>query len=369
MSTPRAVLEKQLNRLWYDGDRGSWPALLGVLLRPLEWLYRILLIIREWLLRGRAQQLADPITVIAIGNLVSGGAGKTPATLALDAALRARGVPAAIICRPYRAQDHDGRARVITVTDLARVRASEVGDEAMLLAWRSLLPVGVGRNRLDVAHHLLLMRPDLRVLLIDDGLQQRDLTCQQRLLVIDKRGFGNRRCLPAGPLREPPGDLRRFTGWVGNGLDAQRVQALAATPLPDRGGEMRQLPSGWVNLNHWDRIEQVPETTQALAGRLAGKHLLAVAGIASPAQFFDQLTTMGFRCECLALPDHDPDTVKRVLDELKQTRFAAVLMTEKDAVKFFHLPSAMRQNMWALRLEATLPDSFVTELLNGLKTS
>jgi tetraacyldisaccharide 4'-kinase len=369
MRMSREALEKQLNRHWYARDQGLQQTLLRVILRPLEWLYRILWAIREWRSRGRARHLPDPIMVIAVGNLVSGGAGKTPATLALASALRARGVPAAIICRAYRAGDHDGKARTLGATDLGAVRASEVGDEAMLLAWRSRLPVGVGRNRLDVAHRLLSEQADLRALLIDDGLQQRDVACQHQLLVIDKRGFGNRRCLPAGPLREPPADLRRFTGWIGNALDARQAAVLAASPLPSLGGEMKQTPSGWINLAQWDRPDQIPETTGMLASQLEGKNLLAVAGIASPAQFFDQLTEMGFQCDFMALPDHDPDTVERVLERLKQTRFEAVLMTEKDAVKFFHLPSAVRQNMWALRLEATLPDSLVTELLNGLKTS
>lgn len=363
------ALEKQLNRHWYGNDRGLRQTLISAALWPLEWLYRILRALREWLARNRAQRLPDPIMVIAIGNLVAGGAGKTPATLALAAALRLRAIPGAIICRAYRARDHDGQARTLGMADLGVVRASEVGDEAMLLAWRSRLPVGVGKNRLQVAQRLLSERPDLRVLLIDDGLQQRDVVCQHRLLVIDKRGFGNRRCLPAGPLREPPADLRRFTGWIGNGIDARKAQALAEAPLPALGGEMKQRPLGWVNLAQWNLVDEPPEASGALASRLEGKHLLAVAGIASPAQFFDQLPAMGFRCDCMALPDHAPDTVERVLERVRQGRFEAVLMTEKDAVKFFHLPSTVRQNMWALRLEATLPESFVTELLNGLKTS
>jgi len=369
MRALRESLENGLNRHWY---RPSWPVgdmALATLLRPLEWLYRSAWQLRERRTRGRARSPDGNITLIAIGNLVAGGAGKTPATLALASALQARGVACGIVCRPYRAPGFAGGVRILQRANLAEIPASEVGDEAWLLSWRSGLPVGVGRNRLETARALAQSVPELRALLIDDGLQQRDLLCGQRLLVIDDRGFGNRHCLPAGPLREPIGDLRRFTGWIANGIGADHPALRTAGSLPAMGGTMTQSSAGWVNLARWEQAHQDLESTASLASRLTGKSVLAAAGIAVPARFFELLAEMGLCFSTLALQDHDPRAVDHIIARRDHGHFDAVLMTEKDAVKFFHLPVAERQNMWALRREAHLPEGFVTELLHGFKTS
>ena len=194
-----------LQRVWYAN------AASGVVLRPLALdLRRLAVRVRRWLYaHGWAHSIAVARPVIVVGNLTVGGTGKTPLVLWLAARLRERGLRPGIVLRGYRSGARASR-RVS-----AAASASDVGDEAALLAARSGCPVAAGADRIADAR---LLEAEVDVILADDGLQHLRLRRELEIVVIDgERRFGNRRLLPAGPLREPLDRLESVDAVVVNG--------------------------------------------------------------------------------------------------------------------------------------------------------
>ncbi len=168
------------------------------MLLPLSWLYASIVRVRTLLYRtGMLAQHKLPVPVVIVGNLIAGGAGKTPAVRAVVDILRARGRRPGIVSRGY-----GGHADAIV-----EVRPDSdprlVGDEPLLLRLRSDVPVLVGRHRAAAARELLRLHPQVDVIVSDDGLQHLALARDVSIVVFDERGTGNGWLLPAGPLREP----------------------------------------------------------------------------------------------------------------------------------------------------------------------
>jgi biopolymer transport protein ExbD len=147
--------------------------------------------------RGWRLAHAAPVPVVVVGNLVAGGAGKTPTVIALVQAMRAAGRHPGVVSRGF------GRHGEATLAVAADSAATAVGDEPLLIRRRSGAPVWVGRRRIDAARALCAAHPEVDVLVADDGLQHLALARQAEIIVFDERGAGNGRLLPAGPLREP----------------------------------------------------------------------------------------------------------------------------------------------------------------------
>ena len=173
----------------------------GVLI-ALSWLYAGATVLRRQLYSwGVLKSTRLPVPVVVVGNLIVGGAGKTPLTRALAQQLREAGWHPGIISRGY------GRAvpgvRAVGVGDSPR----HVGDEPLLYAADGF-PVVVGEKRVDAARALLAANPSVDVLIADDGLQHYALDRDIEVVVFDSRGIGNGCLLPAGPLRESPARLR-----------------------------------------------------------------------------------------------------------------------------------------------------------------
>ncbi|MEO6030377.1 MAG: tetraacyldisaccharide 4'-kinase, partial [Burkholderiaceae bacterium] len=170
--------------------RSLWPlaALFGGLVAARRLAYR-----QAWLPQ---QELAVP--VIVVGNLIAGGAGKTPATIAIVALLRRHGWVPGIISRGY-----GGRGGATPLEVRVDTPATACGDEPLLMRRRTGLPVVVGRNRVAAGRALLRNHPEIDVIVSDDGLQHLRLARDAQVLVFDERGAGNGWMLPAGPLREP----------------------------------------------------------------------------------------------------------------------------------------------------------------------
>jgi tetraacyldisaccharide 4'-kinase len=235
--------------------------LLSSLLQPLAWSYQAgAAARRRW---TRAERLALP--VLCVGNLVAGGAGKTPVVLSLAARLRDEGERVHIISRGYGGS-LAGPIRV----DPARHTSAEVGDEALLLA--EAAPAWIARDR--AAAGRAAAKAGAALLLLDDGLQNPSFAKDLSLLVIDGAyGFGNGRMLPAGPLREAlAAGLARADGVVLMGED----EAGIATRL--RGRPLL-------------RARLVAEEPR----RFAGRPVLGFAGIGRPAKFFATLEETGAR--------------------------------------------------------------------------
>lgn len=294
----------------------SWrkprPDALARALQPLAWLYGALAAARRAFYAGglRASQRA-PRPLVVVGNLVAGGAGKTPTVIALATLLRRLGRTPGVVSRGY------GRSGRGTQLLDRHSDAAAVGDEPLLIHLRTRAPVAVAERRIAAAHALCAEHPTLDVLVADDGLQHHALERDAQLIVFDARGAGNGLRLPAGPLREampallPPDSLVLYTDGA------------PSTPLPGYGA-VRRL-AGAVSLEAWWRGE--PASIAALHD-LRGREVIACAGTARPERFFDMLRGEGLAIQGLARPDHEP------YDSLPWPAGTPdVLVTEKDAVK------------------------------------
>ena len=245
--------------------------LLSSLLQPLAWGYAAGAAARQaW-----TQPFRAGVPVICVGNLVAGGAGKTPVVLSLAARLKAQRHAVHILSRGY-----GGSLAGPVAVDGARHTAAEVGDEPLLLA--DAAPTWVARDR--VAGARAAVAAGAGRLLLDDGLQNPSLAKDLSLLVVDGAyGFGNGRVLPAGPLRESlAAGLARADAIVVMGEDAAGVGPLC------RGKTVL-------------RARLVPEN----AADVAGRAFVAFAGIGRPAKFFATLAATGARLvACHGFPDH-----------------------------------------------------------------
>jgi tetraacyldisaccharide 4'-kinase len=318
-------------RHWY---RFSW---LSALLAPFSLGFGAAVGLRRFAYRAgwyRVERL--PVPVVVVGNLVAGGTGKTPLVLWLAAALAARGFRPAIVSRGYRGAN----AQPCEVH--AGGEAARYGDEPLLLAERSGVPVWIGRDRAAAARAAIAAHPDRNLVICDDGLQHYALARDFEIAVEDERGYGNGLLLPAGPLREPPS--RQVDATVVNG-GAARAGAFA----------MQLEPSGF-------RAVRDPRRTIG-ADALLGLRLHAVAGIGNPARFFATLASLGLAFTPHAFPDHHAFGP----GDLDFPGCDAVLMTEKDAVKCRAFP---RDDLYALRVEARVHErlaDLVTLRLHGLE--
>jgi tetraacyldisaccharide 4'-kinase len=302
---------QEIEASWYGGVRlGSFQR--GLLL-VLSWLYGLATAGRRRLYAcGLLKRTRLAVPVIVVGNLIIGGAGKTPLTRMLAQQLRAAGWRPGIVSRGY------GRTlpgvRAVGRGDNPR----HVGDEPLLYAADDF-PVYVGEKRVAAAQALLAANPAVDIVIADDGLQHYALERDIEVVVFDQRGAGNGQLLPAGPLREGLHRLHnpkiRARVWQGE------VQPLAGISESDQSSYVMTLVPGLVYaLND-------PSRTCALAD-FAGQTVCAVAGIGHPERFFQMLREHGIRVVEYAFPDHHPYTG----DDLPSAAMP-VLMTEKDAVK------------------------------------
>jgi tetraacyldisaccharide 4'-kinase len=327
-----ARAEALLSRHWWRPQATG----LATLLRPAAALYG--------LLARRAAAAATPaslpVPVLVVGNLVAGGAGKTPAVIALVQALRAAGHRPGVISRGH------GRRGKLVQAVLADSTAAQVGDEPLLLRRRCRGPVWVGADRSAAARALCAAHPEVDVLVSDDGLQHRRLARQAELLVFDDRGIGNGLLLPAGPLREPlPAQLQAHQRLLYTG-------ARASTALPGALAD-RRLVQAWP-LAAWhagDAKPALPLTS------LQGRRLRAAAGLGDPEKFFAMLDGAGLDIERLPLPDHfDYRALPWTADG------GETVTTEKDATKLDPARAGMG-TVWVLPLDFRLPRGLVDELL------
>lgn len=335
MASTSDRLERRLQRAWLA--RGP----LALALLPLSWLFAALTALRRGLYRARllrAQRLDVPVLVV--GNLIAGGAGKTPTTLALLGLLRRHGWRPGVVSRGH------GRASRGIMHVEADTPARQSGDEPLLLRLRGGAPVCVGEDRVAAAHALRQRHPDIDIIVCDDGLQHLRLARDAQVLVFDERGAGNGWRLPAGPLRDPMPERVPPRSVVLYNAPAP------STPLP--GHLAQRCLAGAVSLADWWR-GNAPDP-QALAA-LRGRPLLAAAGLAQPARFFAMLREQGLHIVEHPLPDHHD-----YAELAWPAGTADVVLTEKDAVKI-RPERAGAVRVWVAALDFQLPAAFEQELL------
>lgn len=325
------TLSRSLLRAWTH--RGA----LALLLMPITLIYAALLALRRWLYSaGHFKSLSVNCAVIVVGNTIAGGAGKTPTTIGIVRHLHGRGIPVGVVSRGYGRSREDVRS--VSLSD----EAQDVGDEPLLIARTTGVPVFVASSRHAAAAALLKAHPETQVIVCDDGLQHYGLKRDIDVCVFDDRGLGNGWLLPSGPLRESWPHIP--LACAGQRVDSLLVLHTGAKPA--FGGFRAQRALETQALAHDGKRVALNELKSPL---------LALAGIAKPEDFFGSLRALGVRLEkTMALGDHF-DFAQ--LDTSRLTGYQ-VICTEKDAVKLWkYWPQAL-----AVPLVQTLEPAFLTAL-------
>ncbi|MGH8581708.1 MAG: tetraacyldisaccharide 4'-kinase [Gammaproteobacteria bacterium] len=323
-------LERLIQGLWYGNRLWSVPLL------PLAACYWGVTSLRKAAYRtGLRETRHLPVPVVVVGNITVGGTGKTPLVIWLARWLARHGYRPGVLASGY-----GGRARFWPQQVRPDSDPNVVGDEPVVIARHSRCPVAAGPDRLAAATGLL-RHHGCTIIVSDDGLQHLRLGRDVEIAVVDgQRRYGNRRLLPAGPLREPLRRLERVDFVVANGAALGREVAMRYRVLDPR-------PVG----------AQRPSPT---LHELRGREVHALAGIGHPERFFSTLRSYGLRVIPHPFPDHHAFTAK----DLRFKGGHPVVMTEKDAVKCARYTP---QNAWYIPIEAELPKAFEDQLLTVLE--
>ena len=326
----------RMPEFWNPGNSGGAQARL---LTPLAWGYGMAGQVRRAFVTPQRVE----VPVICVGNVIAGGAGKTPTALALAKLMQEWDVAPHFLTRGY-----GGTARGPMRVDPKRHNARTVGDEPLLLARQA--PTWLSRNR--PAGARAAIADGAEAIVMDDGLQNPSLIKDVSLIVVDGGfGFGNERLIPAGPLRES----------LSQGL--ARADAIVLVG-PDEAGVVARLGNNPAPVL---RAELTP-ALQAL--KLRERAVVAFAGIARPAKFFRTLEAIGCKIvRRIQFADHrryTPDEIMTLV-EYAGAQGAIAVTTEKDWVRLPEEAKPMVQSV-AVTLEWQDPDA-VRELLIPALTS
>ena len=323
-------MKNLLQKAWLSRGWLPW------LLLPLAWVHGLAVNARRQLYRvGLFKSERFPVAVVVVGNVVAGGAGKTPLVIALATHLQARGHHVGVVSRGH------GRSSGDTLEVGTDTPVEMSGDEPALIKRAIAAPVFVASKRADAVRTLLAVYPHTAVVLCDDGLQHYALQRDIEIAAFDDRGIGNGWLLPAGPLREPwPERLRHGVDFVVHTGQAPAFEGFSSK---------RRLADYAIDGNG-NRI--------ALAS-LKASSVTAVAAIAEPEGFFKLLRQRGITLQkTIALTDHHDFNDFDFSSLAGQT----VLCTEKDAVKLFSRPESAITKLLAVPLEFSPEPAFLSAL-------
>lgn len=298
---------------------------------------------------SRAPKGKADIPVLCVGNLVMGGAGKTPTTLALVNHLMNLGHKPGVLLRGYGGTEK-GQLLIKNGHN-----AGQVGDEALLYA--NVAPTVVSADR--VAGAMLLGKAGADVILMDDGFQNPSLHKDLSLIVVDTQtAWGNGLSCPAGPLRAP----------VNSQL--HKASAIIALGHGVRMGDVDDAAN-----RHDLPIYRGKIVPVQLTGEFVGRRFIAYSGIGRPEKFFESLTDANLEAvEHFSFPDHHAFTEQDAEKILSRCRSldAMPITTEKDFVRLLAAPehtfaAELRQvtKVLKIQIEWENPDSLI-EMLRGL---
>ncbi|MDG2060831.1 MAG: lipid A export permease/ATP-binding protein MsbA [SAR86 cluster bacterium] len=332
--TPKSKISF-LERAWIEKKSWLW------LLWPLSLITRTISKYRRNLFKKNINKIyKSHVPVIVVGNISLGGTGKTSMVISLANTLKSIGYKPGIISRGY-----GGRSKKYPLKVTNEIDSDMAGDEPVLIFKNTSLPVYVGPNRLKVITQLL-NETDCDVIISDDGLQHYNLNRDIEIAMIDGlRGLGNGLTIPAGPLREP---IERLSD----------VNFIIST---HQKWEEKKFSSDYImkyEPSEWERIhdgQRFPFINWPLS-----KNAHAIAGIGNPEMFFKTLEDQGFNLIKHTFSDH----YEYKLDDLIFDDDYPIIMTEKDAVRCLNMPL---KNLWYFKINARLPEEFITNLTNNLK--
>lgn len=316
--------------VWYEEHSLSY------VLTPVSWLYQGFMFLRNIVYRsGLIPIHRMDVPVIVIGNITVGGTGKTPLTIWMAQYLKSKGFTPGIVSRGYGGELSD---------KIQQVRADSnpilVGDEPVVIARNTKTPVAVGKNRY-LAAQGLLEHQNVDVIICDDGLQHLRLGRDIEIAVVDgDRRFGNGKCLPAGPLREPQGRLKNVDFIVCNGKT-------------ERGEHLMEYTAGKLRSVKNPDIERDIEVFD-------GQMVHAVSGVGNPARFHSYLRSH----EMQLIKEEFSDHHKYTASDLNYGDEFPIVMTEKDAVKCEEFAT---DDMWYLPISAQMANTFIHRLDKRLK--
>ena len=321
-----------IEKLWYTKNFTS------TLLLPLSWLFGLVASIRHII--GKKNSLNTElknIYIIVVGNLTVGGSGKTPLVSYLALRCQSENLKVGIIMRGYKRKDS------ILIEVLSDSAVETVGDEALMLKQKTACPVAIAANRCEAAKYLN-EKYNLDVIISDDGLQHYRLPRNLEIVVIDgEREFGNSRCLPAGPLREP-------------------ISRLTSADLIVCNGENEKYEYQYYSA--FDKvISLADDTINKALDSFCDIKVHALAGIGHPKRFFTMLEDAGLQVIMHPFPDHH----RFNRSDLEFNDDFPILMTEKDAVKCRQFA---KENTWYVPLTITPNkklDDQLSKLLEDIK--
>jgi tetraacyldisaccharide 4'-kinase len=305
-------------QFWYEPN--TWKA---TFLHPLGYFYNLLT-----LLRGKlAKPQSYSCLTICIGNLNVGGTGKTPTTIALAQHFLKKGLQVHVVSRGYK-----GKFQGTFLVDPQKHKSDEVGDEPLLMSeFTSVWVSNKRKNGIAAAENA-----GAQIVLLDDGFQDPSFHKDFSLIVVDgEKGFGNKKCMPAGPLRENiVQGFKRADALV---IVGQRIYKFDTFPT------------------HLKIIHSTLKPIETGMNWKEGKYL-AFAGIADPSKFFKTLRSLGANLiDCVALSDHqnlDGQVLKR-LERKANSAHAQLVTTEKDAVR---LSNTFRKKVLSLPVRIEFDD-------------
>ncbi len=323
--------------------------LLWIPLAPAAMLYEIVLAAR--LVFWRFARRRARVRIVSVGNLTVGGSGKTPFTLFLANRLARCGHRVAIVSRGFGGK-RKGRAALVSDGGELLLLPEAAGDEPAMMARSFEGPVAVAKRRIDGINLLGRTANPPDVVVLDDGFQHVRLARDVDIVLVNReRGLGNGWLLPAGPMREPLGALKRAHAVVlvsqapnePSGLSRSQMKKLSRLPVLHATLKPRALVR--VESGRWVEYPM----------GLAGRRVLAISGLADSSGFYGMLReTDADLIGVLEYPDHHVYTPADWHAIVTAARDADLIVTtEKDLAKLERFPFA-RDSLYALRLEVAM---------------
>lgn len=315
-------------------------------LLPLSWLYKTISLQRKQRTLANIQP-ALPVPVLVVGNVIAGGAGKTPVCIAVVQYFQRMGIQVGVLSRGYGRTSKD----CVLIHQNTSYHAAQVGDEPLLIHQHTGAIVAVCAQRYTAAQAVLQHAPNTQLLICDDGLQHWALPRNGEICVFDGRGIGNGWMLPAGPLREAW--FRDCTLY----LQTQAWQHESVAPIfPPHvvlHQAQRSLAQHATSTNGTQH-----DITQWIQSQ---QPIHAIAGIARPQAFFTMLKQAGLNLSTThALPDHaSSEQLLQSIAALPNDN-CPIVCTEKDMVKLRN--SATNIRLYSIGLELHCDAAFFDAL-------